>query len=308
MLGLAVPALAQDYPARPIRLVIPFPPGGGNDVVGRIVAAELGERLGKQVIVDNRGGAAGVVGTEVAAAAPPDGYTLLVVASSHAVNPWQQKVRHDPIKSFTPIAMLAAGPLVLCAHPEVPAKTVKELVALAKSKPGQLFFANGGAGGFQHLSAASLAMATGIDVVHVPFKGGGPAMIDVIGGRAQFLIAPIPQVRPHVASGKLRALGIGSATRSAVLPDVPTIAEQGVPGYTAGNWWGIAGPAGVPQPIVDRLHKEISGVLFSPQTQKRLEAEGAEPWRMSTAQFAAHIATGLSRWGEVAMRLGHKPQ
>lgn len=308
ILGHAVPALAQDYPTRPIRLVIPFPPGGGNDVVGRIVAAELGERLGKQIVIDNRGGAAGVVGTDVAAAAAPDGYTLLVVASNHATNPWQQKVRHDPIKSFTPIAMLAAGPVVLCANPEVAAKTVRELVALAKSKPGQLFFANGGEGGFQHLIAASLAKATGIDVVHVPFKGGGPAMIDVIGGRAQFLMAPIAQVRPHLASGKLRALGVGSATRSSLLADIPTIAEQGVPGYTAGNWWGIVGPAGVPLPIVEKLHKEIAGVLSSPQTQKRLEAEGAEPVRMSTVEFAAHIAAELSRWGELSKSLGPKVQ
>lgn len=182
------------------------------------------------------------------------------------------------------------------------------VVALAKAKPGQLFFANGGEGGFQHLIAASLAKATGIDVVHVPFKGGAPAMIDVIGGRAQFLMAPIPQVRPHVAGGKLRALGIGSATRSSLLPDVPTIAEQGVPGYTAGNWWGIVGPAGVPQPIVQKLHTEITAVLSSPQTQKRLEAEGAEPARMSTAQFAEHIAAELSRWGALSKSLGLKVQ
>ncbi len=303
----AVPVSAQDYPARPIRLVIPFPPGGGNDVVGRIVAAELGVRLGKQVIVDNRAGAAGIVGTEVAAAAPPDGYTLLVIASNHVTNPWQQKIRHDPIKSFTPIAMLAAGPVVLCANPEVPAKTVREFIALAKSKPGQLFFANGGEGGFQHLIAASLAKATGIDVVHVPFKGGGPAMIDVLAGRAQFLMAPIAQVRPHVTGRKLHILGIGSATRSPALPEVLTIAEQGVPGYTAGNWWGVVGPAGLAQPIVDLLHKEISGALAAPQTQKRLEAEGAEPTPMSTAEFAAHIVAELSRWGVVSKGLGLKP-
>lgn len=303
-LGHVLPALAQDYPTRAIRLVIPFPPGGGNDVVGRIVAAELGERLGKQIVVDNRGGAAGVVGTEVAAAAPPDGYTLLVVASNHATNPWQQKIRHDPIKSFTPVAMLATGPVVLCANPEVPVRSVAELVALARSKPGQLFFANGGEGGFQHLIAASLASAAGIDVVHVPFKGGAPAMIDVIGGRAQFLMAPIPQVRPHLASGKLRALGIGSAARSPSLSEVPTIAEQGISGYTAGNWWGIVGPAGLAPPIVERLHKEISIVLTSPQTSKRLQAEGAEPLQMSTAGFAAHIATELARWGEVSKKLG----
>ena len=299
LLATAAVAQAQDYPTKPPRLVVPFPPGGSNDVVGRIVATQLGERLGKQVIVDNRGGAGGVLGTEVVANAPPDGYTLLVISLAHTVNPGLYKLKYDPIKSFTPIAMLGSGVNVLTVHPSVPVNSVKELVALAKGKPGHLNYASAGPGSFQHMGTALFLMLAGVDITHVPFKGGGPAMIDVVGGHSQVLFSSLVQTMPHIRSGKLRPLGTGGAKRSPILPDVPTISEAGVPGYEMANWWGIVAPAGTPQPIVDRLAKEIRAVLSSRETQKVFETEGAEVVQKTGAEFGRFIETELAKWQRV---------
>src|SRR5882757_1087425 len=225
---------AKDYPSKPVRLIIPFPPGGSNDVVGRVIATHLSDRLGKQVVVDNRGaGAGGVVGSEVAANAPRDGYTLLIISLAHAVNPWLYKLPYDPIKSFTPIAILASGPNVLVVNPDLPVHSVKDLLAAAKEKPGQLQYASAGIGSFQHLGGELFKLMAGVNILHVPFKGGGPAMIDVIGGHTKVMFSSLVQTTPHIKSGKLRALGTGGAKRSPVLPDVPTIAEAGVPNYEA---------------------------------------------------------------------------
>ena len=243
--GLVGPAFAQaDYPNRPVRLIIPFPPGGSNDVVGRVIAQHLGESLGKQIIVDNRAGAGGVIGTEVASKAAPDGYTLLGISLAHAVNPWLYKLPYDPIKAFAPIGIMGKGPVVLSVNPSLPVQSVKELVALAKSKPGDLQYASAGVGSFQHLSAELFKLTAAVDLLHIPFKGGGPAMTDVMGGHTKVLFSSLVQTTPHIKSGKLRALAVGGTERSPVLPDLPTVAEAGVPGYASENWWGIVAPAG----------------------------------------------------------------
>ena len=299
LLALAGGVAAQDYPTKPVRLIIPFPPGGSNDVVGRMIATQLGERLGKQVVVDNRGGAGGVLGTEVAAGAAPDGYTILVVSLAYTVNPWLYKLKYDPLKSFVPVAMLASGANVLTVHPSVPVNSVKELIALAKQKPGELNYASAGSGSFQHLGSELFKLMAGVDIVHVPFKGGGPAMIDVVGGHSQVLVSSLVQTGAHIRSGKLKALGVGSAKRSALFPDIPTIAEAGVPGYEMANWWGIVAPAGTPQSIVDKLAKEIGVVLSAPETQKHFAAEGAEVVQKTPAEFAAFIEAELAKWQRV---------
>ena len=214
-----------------MRLIIPFPPGGSNDVVGRMIGTQLSEQLGKQVIVDNRAGAGGVVGTEIVTKAAPDGYTLGVISLAHAVNPWLYKLPYDPIKAFTPIGIMGTGPNVLVVHPSLPVKTTQELIALAKSKPGELQYASAGIGSFQHLGSELFKLTAKVDILHVPFKGGGPAMIDVLGGHTKIMMSSLVQTTPHIKSGKLLALGTGGTKRSSVLPDVPTIGE-GLPGYT----------------------------------------------------------------------------
>jgi tripartite-type tricarboxylate transporter receptor subunit TctC len=299
LLALATSLAAQDYPAKPIRLIVPFPPGGSNDVVGRMIATQLSERMGKQVVVDNRSGAGGVIGTEMAANAPNDGYTLLMISIAHAVNPWLYKLSYDPVKSFVPVSILATGPNVLAINPTLPVNSVKELVALAKQKPGELHYATAGVGSFQHLGSELFKLMAGIDVVHVPFKGGGPAMIDVIGGHTKFLLGSLIQTTPHIRSGKLKALGTGGTKRSPVLPDVPTIAEAGVPGYEATNWWGIMAPAGISPAIVAKLHTEIAAVLSSAETQKRFAAEGASTVQMSSVDFGKFAQSEMAKWGKV---------
>jgi tripartite-type tricarboxylate transporter receptor subunit TctC len=299
LIALTAAVAAQDYPTKPLRLVIPFPPGGSNDVVGRIIATGLGERLGKQVVVDNRGGAGGVLGTEVVANSTPDGYTLLVISLAHAFNPGLYKLKYDPVKSFVPVAMLGSGVNVLCVHPSLPANTVQELISLAKEKPGQLNYASAGSGSFQHMGSELFKLMAGVDIVHVPFRGGGPAMIDVVGGHSQIIFSSLVQTMPHIRSGKLKPLGTGGTKRAPILPDVPTIAEAGVPGYEMTNWWGIVAPAGTPQSIVDRLAKEIGVVLTSPETQKVFSNEGAEVAHKTGAEFGAFIEAELAKWQRV---------
>jgi len=301
-------AVAQDYPSRPIRLIIPFPPGGSNDVVGRMIAAKLSDQLGKQVVVDNRAGAGGVVGTEIASKAPPDGYTLLVISLAHAVNPWLYKLPYDPIKDFVPIGIMGSGPNVLVVHPDLPVHSVKELIALAKSKPGDLQYASAGVGSFQHLGGELFKIEAGVDLLHVPFKGGGPAMIDVIGGHTKVMFSSLVQTTPHIKSGKLRALGTGGAKRSTVLPDVPTIDEAGVPGYLGVNWWGIIAPAGTPQPIVDKVAKALNDAQDTPEVQKQFASEGAEIVKMSPTDFGAFMVKEMNKWERVVKQGGIKAE
>jgi tripartite-type tricarboxylate transporter receptor subunit TctC len=299
---------AKDYPTKPIRLIIPFPPGGSNDVVGRMIATKLSEQLGKQVVVDNRAGAGGVVGTELAAKAANDGYNLQIVSIAHAVNPWLYKLPYDPIKSFAPISILASGPNVVAANPGLAVSSIRDLIALAKEKPGQVQYASAGVGSFQHLGGELFKLEAGVDMLHVPFKGGGPAMIDVIGGHTKLLFSSLVQTTPHIRSGKLKALAVGGSKRSQVLPDVPTVAESGVPTYEAVNWWGVVAPAGTPAPIIERLHKAVEEVQSSPEVQKQFDAEGAEIVRMSPTEFGSFMEKEMSKWGRVVKEGGIKAE
>jgi tripartite-type tricarboxylate transporter receptor subunit TctC len=308
LLALTTTAAAQEYPTKPVRLIIPFAPGGLNDTGGRVIATQLSARLGKQVVVENRTGAGGVVGTELVAHAPKDGYTLLIVSLVNTFNPWFYKLSYDPIKSFTPIAFLASSPNVLSVNRELPVTTVKELVALAKEKPGQLQYASGGIGSFMHMGAELFKLMAGVDMLHVPFRGGGPALIDVIGGHTKLAFATVVATKGHARSGKVRALGVGETKRHPLLPEVPTIAEAGVPGYAAANWIGVVAPAGTPAAIVEKLNKEISAALDSPEVQKQFSAEGAEVVRMSSAEFGDFMVKELAKWGRVVKEAGIKAE
>jgi tripartite-type tricarboxylate transporter receptor subunit TctC len=308
LVGLTAAAAAQEYPTKPVRLIIPFPPGGSNDVVGRMIATKLSERLGKLVVVDNRAGAGGVIGTELAANAPKDGYTLLFASIAHAINPWLYKLPYDAHKAFVPIAGIASSPNALAIHPDLPAKTLKEFIALAKAKPGELQYASGGVGGNLHLSFELFKQTAGVDLLHVPFRGGGPAVIDVIGGHTKALIATLTTVVPHVRSGKLRAIAVSAAKRSPALPDVPTFTEAGLPGYEAGNWIGIVAPAGTPDAIVAKLEKEIAAVRDSPEFEKQLVIHAAVGMRMSATEFGAYMEQEMAKWGRIVKESGIKPQ
>ena len=311
LLMLAVfipPATADDYPSRTIRLIIPFPPGGSNDVVGRIVANQLGQKLGQQVFVDNRAGAGGVVGTDVAAKSAPDGYTLLVISVAHAVDPWIYKEPYDPIKDFVPVGILGTGTNVLTVNPKLPVNSVQDLLALARQKPGFLNYASAGIGSFQNLSGELFKLMAGVDIVHVPYKGGGPGMLAVIAGEDQVMFSSIVQTIPNIQSGLLHALATGGAKRSPILPDLPTIGEGGVPGYVASDWWGILAPAGTPAPIVAKLHDAIEEVLRSADTKKYMDQQGATPLLMSTADFGNYIQSEIAKWGPVVQKAGMKAE
>jgi tripartite-type tricarboxylate transporter receptor subunit TctC len=305
---LAAPAVcaadSYSYPTRAVRLIIPFTPGGSNDVVGRVLATQLGERLGRPVVVDNRGGAGGVIGTELAAKSEPDGYTLLFISTAFPASVSLHKLPYDPVKSFTPVAMIAAGPNVLAVTTSLPVNSVRELIALAKAKPGALNMASAGVGSFQHLGSELFASMAGVDIVTVQYKGGGPAMMDVIAGNAQVIVGSLVQTLTQIRAGKLKALGVGGLKRSPTLPEVPTISEAGVPGYEAINWWGIIAPAGTPRAIVARLHKEITVIQQSPDMQKRFEAEAVEAVQMDPAEFGRYIETEIVKWGKVVKQAG----
>ena len=301
-------AAAQSYPGKPLRFIIPFPPGGSNDIVARMVATQLGERLGKPVVVENHGGAGGIIGTEIAAKSAPDGYTLLLISVAFAFNSSIYKLNYDPATAFAPVALLGSGPVVLAVTAGLPVQSVSELLALAREKPGQLNYASAGVGSFQHLAAALFKLQSGADIVHVPFRGGGPALMDVVAGNTQIAIGALVQMLPQIRTGRLKALGVGSGQRAAVLPEVPTIAESGVPGYEATNWWGVVGPAGTPPAILDRLHSEISAILNSAETKKRFETEGAEAMRMSADEFGRLIAAETAKWARVVKDSGIKAE
>jgi tripartite-type tricarboxylate transporter receptor subunit TctC len=297
---------AARFPAKSIRMIVPFPPGGSNDILGRFMGQKLTERLGQQVVIDNRGGADGIIGTEIAAKSPPDGYTLLVISSTYSMNPAIYKLPYDPIKSFTPISLIGNGGNVITAHPSVPVRNVKELIALAKARPGQLRYASSGVGGFNHFGGEMFKSMTGVDMIHVPYKGGGPAMIDVMSGHVELLFSTLIQALPQIRSGKMRALGVGSTKRTPLLPEVPTIVESGVAGYDASIWWGVLGPAGMPADIQTRLHSEVVAVLRDPEAAKRLAAEAAEPAIATPDEFLKIIARDMTKWSAVAKQAGIK--
>jgi len=308
VIAAALPAAshAQEYPTRPVRFVVPFAPGGGGDIVVRAVAQKLTERLGQSVVVDNRSGAGGNVGTEIAARSPADGYTLLMAnVAPMAINvSLHRKLPYDPIKDFTPITLLARFPNVLVVHPSVPAGSIKELVALARSKPGQLTYASAGSGSTTHLSAELFKSLAGIDLVHVPYKGGGPALIDLVAGQVTLYFGSMPASLPHIRSGRLRALGVTSPQRSAAAPDIPSVAESGFPGFDAVTWIGAVAPAGVASSIVKRLNAEIVQIMSLPDVRERLSALGAEPVTNSPDQFAAYIGSEIKKWAGVVKASG----
>jgi len=305
LLGIAA---TDAYPNKPLKLVIPFPTGGSNDVVGRLIGSQLGERLGQAVIVDNRGGAGGVIGSDHVAKSEPDGYTLLFISSAFTSNPAMYKLPYDQSRAFAAVAMLASGPNVLAVPPGSSFNSVKDLLEKARANPGSLNYASAGVGSFQHLGSALFTSMAKIDIVHVPFKGGGPAMLDVMAGNTQLVLGSLVQTLPQIKSGKLKALGVGGPKRSPTLPDVPTIAEAGVPGYEAVNWWGILAPAGTPKPILDRLYKEFTSIQKSPEIIKRFESEAVDPVQMTQAEFAKYIETETAKWSKVIKEAGITPQ
>jgi len=301
-------ALAQAYPAKPVRLIIPFPPGGSNDVVGRAIGQQLGERLGQGVVIDNRGGAGGIIGTDAAAKAAPDGYTLLLISTAFPTSIAFNRLPHDAMKSFAPVAMLGSGPALLVVPAASPVNSVRDLLNLLKQKPGELNAAAAGIGSFQHMATELFRLQSKTDFVIVQYKGGGPALTDVIAGQVQMNLGSLVQMMPHVRSGKLKALGVSGAKRNPALPEVPTIAEAGMPGFEVSNWWGILAPAGTPAAVLERLHRELTAIQDSPETRKRFELEGAEIVRMSPAEFAAFVDQETVKWTRVVKEAGIKPE
>jgi tripartite-type tricarboxylate transporter receptor subunit TctC len=298
---------ASRFPSKTVRLVVPFPPGGSNDILARFVAQKLTERWGQQTIVDNRPGADGMIGTELAARAPADGHTIVIVSTSYTMNPAIHKVPYDPVKSLVPIAQIATGPNVISAHPSFAAKTIKDLIALARAKPGELRYATSGIGGFNHFCGELFNTLAKVKLTHIPYKGGGPAMLDVMTGQVEVTFGTLIQALPHLRSNKLKPLGVGSVKRSPLLPQVPTIAET-VPGYEGNIWWGVLAPTGVPAPIVTRLNNEINAILKEPEMAKRLTAEAAEPVIGSPEAFGKLIVNDLGKWSRIAKEAAIKAE
>lgn len=309
-LAMPVDVLAQQaYPSRPVRLVSPNPPGGANDVIARIVVTRLADVLGVPMVIDNRGGAGGTIGGEIAARAQPDGYTLLAGSiSTHSFSPViQPKISYDPIRDFTPVSLFAISQSLLVVHPSLPVNTVKDLVALAKSKPGSLNYASGGTGSTSHFAIALFVSAAGIasGTVHVPYKGGAPSVAATVSNETQFYFGPMAGSLPQVKAGRLRAVAVGGASRSAMLPDVPTVRESGV-NYAAAGWFGLLGPAGLPRPVVQRLNKAVHDTVGAPEVQRQLLDVGAEGVANTPEAFAKFIAEQLASTRRVVKDLGLK--
>ena len=301
------PVSAQDYPTRPITLVVPYPAGGGNDVLGRLVGEKMSKSLGQTVVVENRGGAGGTLGTRAVAKAPPDGYTMLIATSSLAINPsLYPNVGYDPRKDFAPIGLLASGANVVLVHPSVPAKSIAELIALAKKNPGKLNFASTGSGSSVHLAAELFAVMAGVKINHVPYRGSGPALNDLLGGHVTMMFATLPSAIGIVQGGKVRALAVTGAKRSNVFPNLPTIAEAGLPGYEAELHYGLVAPAGTPRPIVDRLNAALREALNDPALRERLAREGAVPLPSTPEEYAADIDAEEKKWGKIVRDAGVK--
>ena len=293
-------AAAEEYPTKPVRLIVPFAPGGGTDIVARAVAPRLSEMWNQQVVVDNRGGGSTIIGTDLAAKSPPDGYTLLMGTTTLAINPsLRRKLPYDTLKDLEPVTQAAFQAFVLAVHPSVPARDLKEFIALAKAKPGTLNYGSPGTGSGSHLAGELFSMLSGVRLVHVPYKGSGPALTDLLGGQIQLIFGTILSTYPHVKSGKLRALGVSSPKRSAVLLDIPTIPEGGVAGYGATSWNGVLTPAGVPKPILAKLNADIVKALHSPEVRQRLAADGGEPVGNSAEEFGAFIRAEIAKWAKV---------
>lgn len=298
-------ARAQAYPTKPIRIVVPFPPGGTSDILARAIGQKLAEEWKQQVIVDNRPGAGANIGAEVVAKAPADGYTLFLASTIHTINPsLYKKLNYDPVRDFTPVMLVVATSQVLCVHPSLPVKSVKEFIAYARKRPGELNYSSAGNGSQPHLTAELFKARTGINIVHIPYKGAPPAMTDLLAGQVALTFATAPSAVPHVKAGKLRALGVSTAKRISALPDVPTIAEAGVPGFEAVGWNGLVGPAGMPAAIVDKLNATVTRIVHEPAMSKYLSSQGADPETGTPAEFAAYIKSEIAKWAQVVKDSG----
>jgi tripartite-type tricarboxylate transporter receptor subunit TctC len=306
---MPVPVLADTYPTKPVMMIVPYPAGGATDIIGRVLAEKLSERLGQQVVVDNRAGAGGNLGAATAARADPDGYTLLMGAlTSHSINATLQQAtaNFDLEKDFAPITIVGTVPLVLVVHPSVPAQTAQQLIALAKEKPGELMFASAGNGSPQHLAGELLKLQTGTEMVHVPYKGSGPAMADLMGGQVSYMFGGVSGLYPHVQSGKLRAIGVSTEKRSSALPDIPTIAESGLPGFETNTWNSMVVPRGTPGPIVQRLNAEVHALMNEPEVRERMRQQGIDPAPSTPAQLAAYMRSEIKRFAQLISAIGLK--
>jgi tripartite-type tricarboxylate transporter receptor subunit TctC len=303
-------ALAQPaaYPTKPVRFIVPYPPGGSADILARSIGAKLAEGLAQPVVVDNRPGAGTAIGTEATAKSPPDGYTVMIgTVSSHAINPsLNPNLKYDPVKDFAPVSLVASIPFVLLAHPSLPAGSVQELVALARAKPGALNFSSAGNGTSNHLAGELLKSMTNVEMVHVPYKGSAPALTDLLAGQVNLMFDLVLTAQPHVRSGAARALGVTGRSRSPALPSVPTIDESGVPGYEVSAWFGIFAPAGTPAAVVKRLNAEIVKIMQLPEMKERLASQGAEAMSSTPEQFAAYVTEELAKWSRVVKASGMK--
>ena len=299
---------AQPYPAKPVKIVVPFAPGGGSDFIGRFIAQRLTDALGKQVIVENRPGAGGVLGVEQGIKSPADGYTLVLIASSYTVNPSIYKLHFDPVADITPIIQISAGPLVAVVNPKLPVNNVKELIALAKQKPGQVNFASSGQGSVIHLATELFDTMAGIKMNHIPYKGTGPALTDTLAGQTDVFFSSTATALPHIQAGKLRAIAVTTAKRIPALPNVPTVAESGVPGYDVVLWHGLIGPKGLPRPVVDRLNAEVTKSLKLKETAESLKNDGVAPAGGTPEQFGAQIEKEIKVWRKVAADAGVKAE
>ncbi len=296
---------AQSYPAKPIRILIGFSPGGGADVVARSLSPQLVETLGQQIVVENRPGANGIIAAELAAKAPPDGYTLLVAPGNYAFAPaMNAKLPFDMATAFAPVSQLAETPLLVVVHPSLPVKNMQQLIALAKSYPKKLSYASGGIGGSGHLAMELFRTMTQVQAVHVPYKGTGAAITDLIGGQVPLCFCTLPSVFPHVKSGRLRALAVTTARRTPAAPDIPTVAEAGVPGYEMSQWYGLLAPAGTPTPIIERLNSEVGKALKHPELRSRLQSEGAEAVGSSPQEFGTFFKAEIAKWTRIVQRAG----
>ena len=306
--ALAMPALAQSYPNKPVRMIIPYPPGGGNDTLGRLFAAKLGERTGQQFIVENRPGAGAMIGTEAAAKSPPDGYTILLSSiATHALSPnLYSRVPYDPVKDFAPITLLGIAPTVLVVPAELPARNLQEFIAAAKAKPGALAYASGGNGTPPHINAEVFKAVAGVDLLHVAYKGGGPALVDLMAGRVQAMLDTAASAMPHVRAGKLRALALSAPKRSPELPDLPTFAEAGLPQYDTNAWYSMHAPAGTPPEIVRRLNTELVAILKDPDVLARFKQLATDPVGNSPHELAAFVRTELDKYARIIHAAGIK--
>jgi tripartite-type tricarboxylate transporter receptor subunit TctC len=313
LLALAFPIAAHaqgsPYPAKPIRFVVPYPPGGSNDVLSRIIAQAMSAGLGQQVVIDNRGGAGGMIGADNVAKSAPDGYSLVNVQASFTANAaLRTRMPYDPMGDFAYIGMMARGPLLVVVHPSLPVKTMKEFIAFARARPGAINYGSTGTGGHNHLATELFKRMAKVNMVHVPYKGVAPALTDLMGGHTQLVMTSLPSAMSQVHAGRLKALAVGSEQRSSFMPELPTIAESGVPGYMAEFWWGIAAPAKTPPDIVNRLAAELSKALQSADVKQRFAAEGAEPAVMSRDQFTKFVSNEITRWRKVAQESNIKPE